>query len=57
MIEEYSNYFGSLEDIDVRYLDFVLAIVNPNMNVREYLSLHFKLYHEISCLVTGGLTS
>jgi hypothetical protein len=57
IIDDYTNYFGSLEDIDIKNLDLIFSIVKPDINVEEYLRLHFKFYYEICCLVTGGLAS
>lgn len=50
---EYTNYFGSLDDIDIRYIDIIMSIISPEINMKRYYKLLMELYADLEFKITG----
>lgn len=50
---EYTNYFGALGDIDVMCIDWIMSVLNPEINMKNYYIMLCNLYAELERKITG----
>lgn len=50
---EWSNFFGSLADIDIINIDFIMSVINPDINMKNYCWLLLELYRDLEHKMTG----
>ena len=43
----YTNYFGALGDINVRYIDWIMSNLRPDIEMKNYYIILCNLYAEL----------